>query len=284
MEITTPGSYRRALVTGAGGFTTQAEGMGDTPLPVLRRLTSLSTESPYQDHLDISVIIPAFNEEHTIGPLLSRTEKTLALPGLRFEIIVVDDGSTDSTRTKAVTFARENGGTVHVLARDTNEGKGAAVCAGAKASRGEIVVVLDADLEYAPEDVLRLIAPIAQGSADIVFGSRFVGKADGMPVSHWIGNRVLTETTNLLYRARLTDVMTGDKAMSRRALQRLNVSQIGFGFEVEVAAKALKLGLRIREIPIRYRRRSAGVSKIKWRDGIRSWLHLIELKSSEPRP
>jgi len=204
--------------------------------------------------------------------------QTLEGRSLEYEIIVIDDGSTDSTHAYASEVAHTNGGTIRVLQHSARLGKGAALVAAARDARGKVVVVLDADLEYAPEEIVRLVEPILQGRSEIVFGSRFAGQLDGMSFAHFLGNRILTKATNPLYSARLTDVMTGYKAFQRTSFDRLKINRSAFTFEVEIAAKALKLGLRVNEVPITYRRRLAGQSKLRWTDGIRCLVHLLELK------
>lgn len=226
----------------------------------------------------MSVLVPAHNEEITIEACLDRAVRALDGHKLRFEIIVIDDGSTDHTGARALTAAQNDGGRIHVLRRYTRLGKGAALRAGAAGARGAIVVVLDADMEYAPEEVARVVEPILRGRCDVVFGSRFVGGHDGMAFSHLLGNRILTRATNALFSGGLTDVMTGYKAFRLSAFNELHLDDGGFGFEVEVAARALQAGLSITEVPISYHRRSAGESKIHWIDGLRCLVRLFQMK------
>ncbi len=231
-----------------------------------------------RESVDVSVLVPAHNEEATIEACLDGAVRALDRHQLRFEIIVIDDGSTDHTGTRALHVAQNDGGRVHVLHRYTRFGKGAALRAGAAGAKGAAIVVLDADMEYAPEEIARVVEPILQGRCDVVFGSRFVGAYDGMKLSHLLGNRVLTRATNALFGGNLTDVMTGYKAFRLSAFNELRLGEGGFGFEVEVAAKAAQAGLTIEEVPITYRRRSAGESKIGWLDGLRCLLRLFQMK------
>jgi len=236
-----------------------------------------SVTPPREGGVDISVLVPAHNEERTIQVCIDRAARALSARNLRFEIIAIDDGSTDATRQRALEFARSSG-SVRVMRIESRIGKGAALVAAARVARGQTIVVLDADLEYAPEEALMVIEPILRGMTDVVFGSRFLGETNGMSFSNWLGNQILTRTTNLLYKANLTDVMTGYKAFATTTLHRLQIGATGFGFEVEVAAKAITQGIRIVEVPISYRRRFQGKSKIrKLGDGIRCLLRLIEL-------
>jgi glycosyltransferase involved in cell wall biosynthesis len=234
--------------------------------------------------VEVSVLIPAHNEEGTIEDCLKRATRVLRASKTSYEIIVVDDGSTDKTYACSQDVASGDGGSILILRNASKCGKGAALMAASNKARGDILVVLDADLEYAPEDVLRVVDPIEQGVSDAVFGSRFKGQTDGMSLSHRFGNSVLTGTTNLLYGGQLTDVMTGYKAFRRSALEQLGLGEAGFGFEVEVAAKALRAGLRISEVPINYRRRTRGKSKVKWIDGIKCLIDLVKLARRKPQP
>jgi len=230
---------------------------------------------------DISVLVPAHNEERTIRALVEQAARILEATGLNFEIIIINDGSTDATRVRAMEVARNDPTHIRVIELEGCSGKGAALAAGAQSATGEVNVVLDADFEYSPEQLLAVIEPILQGRSDVVFGSRFLGQVEGMSLSHYVGNRILTTSTNWLYDAQLTDVMTGYKAFRRMALEALKLDHSGFAFEVEVTAKALRLGFDISEVPITYRRRTEGRSKIKWSDGIRCFLRLLELKRDQ---
>ena len=227
--------------------------------------------------VEVSVLVPAHNEEGTIEDCIKRAENILSLSRLRYEIIVIDDGSTDKT-LECAQAVPANGGSVSILRNHEKRGKGAALRLAMETARGGIVVVLDADLEYVPEEIPRVIHPIEAGICDVVFGSRFLGQTDGMSWSHKLGNLMLTGTTNALYRGRLTDVMTGYKAFRRTALERFEIGQSGFAFEVEAAAKVLSSGLKVGEVPISYRRRRSGKSKIRWSDGLRCLASLIRLR------
>lgn len=258
--------------------------VGDPPLEATKlgasagsRLQNLSAAA------DVSVLVPAHNEEATIEACLRRATRSLLDYGLRPEIILVDDGSTDTTFKRALHFANGGNGQVRILRHGVRRGKGASLATAMKHATGKIAVVLDADLEYAPEEIPPLVEPILGGAYDVVFGSRFLGQSDGMSFFHWVGNRMLTWTTNLLFDGRLSDVMTGHKAFSLDVLRRLGLSESGFGFEVEVAAKSLKTRLRVGEVPISYKKRTEGKSKIRLRDGVRCLIYLVELTRTPER-
>ncbi|MEM1658195.1 MAG: glycosyltransferase family 2 protein [Candidatus Jordarchaeales archaeon] len=209
----------------------------------------------------VSIIIPCFNEEGTISEVIERVKKVDL--GLEKEIVVVDDGSTDSSFEKA-----SRHGDVKVIRHERNMGKGAAVKTGIAHSTGSIIVIQDADLEYLPEDIPGLLAPIIRGEADAVYGSRFTGNIEGMSLSHRFGNRVLSWATRVLFRAKITDMMTGYKVFKREVVDGLKLRARRFEFEPEVTAKLLKRGVRIVEVPIRYSVRKIGEAKIKWKDGL----------------
>lgn len=215
----------------------------------------------------VSIIVPAYNEEETIAEVLNRVMR-IDIP--EKEIIVVDDGSSDRTTEIAATFDN-----VLLISHGVNKGKAEAVKTGLKHARGDIIVIQDADLEYAPEEIVELITPIANKEANVVYGSRFLGSIEGMALSHFWGNKILTGVTNILYGARLTDMMTGHKAFKREVLERISLTSKRFEFEPEVTAKTLLSGFRIKEIPIKYKHRTKGKEKIGWRDGLKCLLCLL---------
>ncbi|MFQ5884614.1 MAG: glycosyltransferase family 2 protein [Thermoplasmata archaeon] len=225
----------------------------------------------------ISVLIPAHNEECTIKVCAQKTVAVLSRNGLEFEVVIVDDASTDATlaRAREIASTQEN---VRIVSRDSKGGKGAALVTGFREAKGKVVALLDADLEYAPEELPALIEPIIDGECDIVLGSRFLAKGNSFRFLHRLGNFVLTLATNILFDGKLTDVMTGHKSMARRSLEGIQISQMDFRFEVEFTANALRRGMVIKEIPITYHPRRHGQSKIDWRDGIRCILYLFKLR------
>jgi len=210
----------------------------------------------------ISVIIPVYNERATIMEIVHRV---LAEPTEK-EVIIVDDGSTDGTWELLQSCPE-----VRVVRQAVNQGKGAAIQAGLAEVQGEITLIQDADLELDPNDYRNLLAPITAGSADVVYGARFLRPEnwEGYRLISWIGNTVVTGFTNLLFNSRLTDEATGYKVMRTSLLRSLNLQCAGFDFCAEVTAKLLKRGIVIIEVPVRFNPRTyVEGKKIGWRDGI----------------
>ncbi len=211
----------------------------------------------------LSVVMPVYNERATIDEIVTRV---LAVP-MRVELIVVDDCSTDGTRDRLTDLQQHYGFTL--LLQERNQGKGAALRRGFAAVTGDIVVVQDGDLEYSPEEFPDLIDLIVEGRADVVYGSRFLGRHRVFLFTHYLGNRVLTLLTNVLYNTMLTDMETCYKAMRREVLQGLDLQSNGFGIEPEITAKIFKRGYRVYEVPITYDGRSYEEGKkIGWKDGL----------------
>jgi len=221
----------------------------------------------------VSVIVPVFNEEETIGQVLEDLLKVKAgFPSM--EIIVVDDGSTDRTKESIEQFASS----IRYVEHEKNSGKGAAIKTGVAEASGKVVVIQDADLEYAPSHIPDLAEPILLGKADVVYGSRLAGKCNGMCFSHYIGNLILSKTLSLLYAVRITDIMTGHKALSRRILSGIVLEEKGFSIEVELTSKILRASRKIAEIPIGYTYRKHGTSKIRYSDGLKSLFKILLYK------
>ncbi|OGO31736.1 MAG: glycosyl transferase [Chloroflexi bacterium RBG_16_54_18] len=197
--------------------------------------------------MKISVIIPAYNEKETIEEILRRVQAT----GIADEIIVIDDGSQDGTRQ--VLNSLDGKGQVRVILHESNRGKGAAVVTGIQAAQGEVLLIQDADLEYDPRDIPRLLAPIEEGIADVVYGSRFLG-GPRRPVMYWhmVANKVLTLMTNVLYNNILTDMETGYKVFRREVVQGMKIKSRRFDFEPEFTAKILKRKVRLYEVAISF--------------------------------
>ena len=207
--------------------------------------------------------MPVYNERATIDEIIARV---LSVP-MRIELIVVDDCSSDGTREHLVNLQRERGFTL--LLQERNQGKGAALRRGFSAVTGDIVVIQDADLEYSPEEFPMLAELIVEGRADVVYGSRFLGRHRVFLFTHYLGNRVLTLLTNVLYNTMLTDMETCYKIMRREVLHGMNLQSNGFGIEPEMTAKIFKRGFRVYEVPITYDGRSYEEGKkIGWKDGV----------------
>ncbi len=210
----------------------------------------------------LSVVVPAYNEEATIRAILDRVR---GAPGVH-ETIVVNDCSTDGTR--AILEGLSWPGLV-VLHHERNQGKGAAIRTALSAVTGDLVVIQDADLEYDPHEFGRLMQPILDGRADVVYGSRFLGRPRKMTFVQWVGNRFLTLTTNLLYGTALTDMETCYKMIPADLARALDLRCRRYDVEPEITAKLLRAGYRIVEVPISYEGRTEQAGKkIRWTDGI----------------
>ena len=212
--------------------------------------------------IKLSVIIPVFNERQTIGQILDEVKKV----ELEKEIIVVDDGSTDGTRK---ILGELNDPAVKVLYHSENRGKGGAIKTAQTRVSGEVVIIQDADLEYRTEDYPKLVKPIEDGFADVVYGSRFLGPHRVFMFWHYVGNKFLTWLTNILYNTMLTDMETGYKVFRAEVFKKLKIRSDRFGFEPEITAKIFKQKLRVVEVPItHYGRRYEEGKKITWKDGL----------------
>lgn len=224
----------------------------------------------------LSVVMPVFNESATIDEIIRRV---LAVP-LRTQLIVVDDGSTDGTREQLTQLEGEFGFTL--LLQPHNMGKGAALRRGFEAVRGDLVIIQDADLEYSPEEFPALIDLICQGRADVVYGSRFLGRHRVFLFSHYVGNRILTLLTNILYNTMLSDMETCYKVMRTEVLHSMTLRSNGFGIEPELTAKIFKRGYRVYEVPITYDGRGYEEGKkIGWRDGVVALWVLLRYRFGE---
>jgi glycosyltransferase involved in cell wall biosynthesis len=232
-------------------------------------------KNPIADPL-LSVVMPVFNEKATIDEIIRRT---LAVP-IRIQLIVVDDFSTDGTRDMLAVLQRELGFTL--VLQPQNAGKGSALRRGFQEVRGDLVVIQDADLEYSPEEFPGLIELICQGRADVVYGSRFLGKHRVFMFTHYMGNRLLTMATNILYNTMLTDMETCYKVMRTEVLRSMSLEANGFGIEPEMTAKIFKRGYRVYEVPITYDGRGYDEGKkIGWRDGFVALWVLLKFRFSE---
>jgi glycosyltransferase involved in cell wall biosynthesis len=222
----------------------------------------------------LSVVVPVFNERNTVAEIIRRM-RAVELPVL-VEFVVVDDGSSDGSDKVLAALADS---TVRVIRHPKNMGKGAAVRTGIEAARGDLILIQDADLEYDPDDWPSLLAPVLKGKARVVYGSRFTGERKNMLPSHWIGNRLLTLVTNLLYKSTLSDMETCYKLFDRGVLEGVKIESDRFEFEPEITAKVLLKGERIYEVPISYAgREMAEGKKITWRDGFGALRALVKFR------
>jgi glycosyltransferase involved in cell wall biosynthesis len=224
----------------------------------------------------LSVVMPVYNELETAEEMIRRV---LAVP-LRTQLIVVDDCSTDGTRDLLVRLEKDLGFTL--LLQPHNGGKGSALRRGFDAVQGDLIVIQDADLEYSPEEFPQLIDLICQGRADVVYGSRFLGRHRVFMFTHYAGNRLLTLVTNVLYNTMLSDMETCYKVMRTEVIRSMRLQSDGFGIEPELTAKIFKRGYRVYEVPITYDGRGYDEGKkITWRDGIVALWVLIKYRFTE---
>jgi glycosyltransferase involved in cell wall biosynthesis len=227
----------------------------------------------------LSVIVPVYNERNTVVEVLRRMRAVELPDGIDREIIVVDDGSTDGTRD---VLNQLGDSTVRIILHEHNRGKGASVRTGIEVASGDYVLIQDADLEYDPEDWPKLVAPVMRGRAQVVYGSRFTGERRNMLFLHWIGNRMLSFVTNVLYNTTLSDMETCYKLVDRVLLLDLDLRCNRFDIEPEITAKILKRRIRIYEVPISYTGREFDEGKkITWRDGFAALWTLVKFRFAD---
>ncbi|MEK6876048.1 MAG: glycosyltransferase family 2 protein [Nanoarchaeota archaeon] len=231
--------------------------------------------------MKLSIIMPVYNEEKTILKVISRV-KNARLWNIKKEIIVVDDFSRDGTRKL---LERLQDRRLKVFFHEKNRGKGAAIRTALKHATGDIMLIQDADLEYNPKEYKKLLKPIINGKAKVVYGSRLASirkNLKKMYKLHYFGNLFLTVITSALYGAEITDMETGYKVFKREVIKNMSLKAKRFDFEPEITAKILKKGYKITEVPIDFmgRKFSEG-KKITWKDGVKALLYLIKYRFTD---
>lgn len=237
-------------------------------------MTSKSLPTGIIQRMNVTVIIPSYNEVNTIQELLKR----VLAENIAKEILVVDDGSTDGTREILKSF--DDKVPFKIILHELNQGKGAAVRTGIQHAKGDVIIIQDADLEYNPREYRKLLEPIEEGLAEVVYGSRFLGGAR-RPVMFWhmVANKLLTFMTNILYNTILTDMETGYKVFLREVVQDMPLRANRFDFEPEFTAKILKRKVRIFEIPITFNPRDYSEGKkIGLRDAFQAVWTLLKFR------
>ena len=225
--------------------------------------------------MKISIIIPVFNEKNSIEEIIKRVQAVDV--GLEKEIIIVDDCSQDGTRQ---ILEKLNYPNMKLFFHSKNKGKGAALQTGFSKAEGDIILIQDADLEYDPKEYHKLLEPILDGRADVVYGSRFLGGPHRVLFFwHYVGNKILTMLSNMTSNLNLTDMETCYKVFKKEILNKIKIKSKRFGFEPEVTIKFAKLKCRIYEVPISYSGRDYSEGKkIGWKDGIAAIFHIIRYK------
>ncbi len=223
----------------------------------------------------LSIIIPAYNEAGTIHMILDRVDEVVLINGIEKELILVNDCSTDNTEEVLLEYRNQHPNmNIQYFKHEMNQGKGAAIHTGIKKATGEYLVIQDADLEYDPEEFNELLKPVIRGSADVVFGSRFLGGNPHRILFFWhsIGNKMLTRLSNMLTNLNLTDMETCYKLCKTPIIQNIALKEKRFGFEPEITAKLARIpDIRIYEVGISYYGRTYQEGKkIGWRDGFRA--------------
>jgi glycosyltransferase involved in cell wall biosynthesis len=227
----------------------------------------------------LSILMPVYNEEARLASALKQA-LNVDYP-CQVEFVVVDDGSRDGTRE---ILGQVDDPRVRVVLHDHNRGKGAAIKTAAGNASGEYMVILDADLEYDPQDIPRLIEPVLDGRAEVVYGSRVFGSHSSFSFWYVMGNRAVTTAANMLYNCYLGDLETCFKLMPIALYQSLEVKSRGFGMEAEVTGKLLRRQIRPYEVPISYHARSrAEGKKITWRDGVEALWILARERARKPK-
>jgi glycosyltransferase involved in cell wall biosynthesis len=227
--------------------------------------------------MKLSIVIPVYNEKRTIKEIIKRV-LAVKIPMVEKELIVVDDCSTDGTR-KILNNLKKKYPKIKIYYHQQNQGKGAAVRDGIKLASGDLFIIQDADLEYDPKDIPKLLKPILEGKSQVVYGSRFTGERKNMLFWHWLGNKFLTLVLNILYNTTISDMEVCYKLFTKKAFEGITLKENRWGFDPEITVKFLKKGIRIYEVPISYSGREFEEGKkIKWKDGFRILWILIKYK------
>lgn len=225
--------------------------------------------------MKLSILLPVYNELKTIADVLELVKNL----NLDKEIVLVDDFSTDGTREFLKSRFKSDNAEIKVFYHDKNRGKGAAIKTALSHAEGDYIIVQDADMEYSPHDIVRLVEFVKDTDAKVVYGSRFLETWKTTSFPHFLVNKFLTTLTNVLFRASLTDMETCYKMIRTDIMRNLNIRAKRFEFEPEVTAKLLKKGYVIKEVPISYRGRGYDEGKkITWRDGIEAVIVLFRLR------
>lgn len=227
----------------------------------------------------LSIIIPVYNEETTVAQVIRKIQ-ALNLGQIKKEIIIVDDASTDETQKIIHTQQKLDPKTIKVHLSIINLGKGAAVRFGFKQATGDIFLIQDADLELNPKEYPKLLKPIIDGKADVVYGTRFSGiKNKNIPLHTYLANKLLVLLTNMLYTGHLTDMETAYKVFRHEVIEKINLRCVEFDFEAEITAKLLKNRINIVEIPISYSPRTVKEGKkMTWRHGLEAIYTLFKYR------
>ncbi len=229
--------------------------------------------------MKLSILMPVFNEERTVASAVKRV-LDVDYP-CDIELVVVDDGSRDGT---AAALAALSDPRLLQSAHPLNRGKGAAIRTAARVATGDYMIICDADLEYAPEEIPKLLEPVIAGEAEVVFGTRTFGSHASYSYWYVMGNRGVTTACNVLFNCYLTDLETCYKLLPVALYRELDIREPGFGMEAEVAAKLLRRGIRPFEVPITYKARGrAEGKKITWKDGVEALWILGKIRATRQR-
>ena len=228
--------------------------------------------------MKLSIIIPAYNEEKTILKVISKV-KNQKLDKIKKEIIIVDDFSKDSTGKILSGLKKKD---IKIFFHEKNQGKGAAIRTGLRHATGDVILIQDADLEYDPKEYPKLLKPIMDGKAKVVYGTRMpyiISHLKDMYMPHVFGNRFLSYITNMIYFSNLTDMETGYKVFRREVIKNMRLRATRFDFEPEITAKIIKRRYKIHEVPIEFKARTfAQGKKITWRDGLKATYYLLKYR------